>query len=440
MASERTPDWLAPGEALDRVLSGVEPLGFEELPLLECLGGVLAEEVVAPLDLPPWDNSAMDGFAVRGADVAGASADAPRRLRVVGEISAGRLPERGVGAGEALRISTGAPLPPGADTVVRVEHTAGGDGGVGWVEVRSDADAGRNVRPRGEDVRSGERVLAAGSVLRPGAIALAASVGRGTLRVVRRPVVAVLGSGDELVAVEEFARVAGGGRIVSSNSYALAASLAESGMRVRLLGIARDTPESLAAHLAGAAGCDALVTSGGVGPGAHDHVPGALASLGTTVAFWRVRVRPGSALAFGTVAGLGGIPWFGLPGNPVSTQVTFALFVRPALLRMAGHAAVHLPTVRARLAERYDVRGDVLHLPRVRLEREGSDGFVARLTGAQGSGVASSMAAADGIAVLDGGRSAAAGDAVPVVVLGGSPPVHEPPFGLPALSPRRPPA
>jgi len=427
----RPADWLSASDALAAVLAGVSPLAAEERPLLDALGRVLAEDVASPVDLPPWDNSAMDGFAVRAADVRGASAQSPRTLRVVDDVPAGRFAARAVGPGEAIRIMTGAPVPDGANSVVRVEHTDGGrmiGTAEGTVAVRSDADAGRNVRPRGEDVRRGDGVLRAGTALRAPELAVAAAVGRARLSVVRRPVVAVLASGDELVPVEGFDEVRAGRRIVSTNSYALAAQLAESGMEARMLGIARDTPESLREHLARAAGCDALVTTAGISVGEHDHVLGALAELGADVRFWRVRVRPGSAMAFGRVRGLAGIPWFGLPGNPVSTMVTFELFVRPALLRMAGNARVHAPVVDAVMRDAYSARGELVHIPRVRLSREADGTLAARLTGAQGSGVATSMAAADGLAIVPAGAELRPGDPVRVSLLGGAPRVEDTPL------------
>ena len=233
MSAERTADWLSASEALRAILAGVAPLEAEERPLLDSVGYVLAEDVASTVDLPPWDNSAMDGFAVRAADVRGASDERAVVLRVVDDVPAGHFASRPVGPGEAIRIMTGAPVPDGSDGVIRVEHTDGGSGigtDAGRVAIRSDADAGRNVRPRGEDVRRGAVVLRAGAVMRAGEIGVAASLGRARLRVVRRPVVAVVASGDELVTVEEFAEVEAGRRIVSSNSYSLAAALAESGM------------------------------------------------------------------------------------------------------------------------------------------------------------------------------------------------------------------
>lgn len=431
MSRDRAANWLSAADALRAILAGVSPLGAEERPLLDALGSVLAEDVDSPVDLPPWDNSAMDGFAVRAADVRGASADAPRVLRVVDDVPAGRFAARPVGPGEAIRIMTGAPVPRGADSVVRVEHTDGGrmiGTADGAVSITSDLDAGRNVRPRGEDVRRGDVVLRAGTVLRAPELAVASAVGRARLSVVRRPIVAVLASGDELVPVEEFHEVRAGRRIVSTNSYALAAQLAESGFEARLLGIARDTPESLREHVARAAGCDALITTAGISVGEHDHVLGALASFRTDVDFWRVRIRPGSAMAFGRVGGLGGIPWFGLPGNPVSTMVTFELFVRPALLRMAGHARLHAPSAPATMRDAYSARGELLHVPRVRLSSEADGSLSARLTGSQGSGLGTSMAAADALALVSAGAELRDGDPVRVSLLGNAPRVEDAPF------------
>jgi molybdopterin molybdotransferase len=423
-------DWLAAPDALRAILEGVAPLAAEERPLLASVGSVLAEDVAAPVDLPPWDNSAMDGFAVRAADVRGASPERPVVLRVVDDVPAGRFTARAVGAGEAVRIMTGAPVPGGADGVVRVEHTDGGQGigtAEGRVEIRSDADAGRNVRPRGEDVRAGAVVLHAGAVLRAGEIGVAASLGRAALRVVRRPVVAILASGDELVPVEEYAEVLAGRRIVSSNSYSLGAALAEAGLEARVLPIAPDTPHGLRAVLEGARGCDAVVTTAGISVGEHDHVRRVMAELDTRVDFWRVRIRPGSAMAFGRVGALGGIPWFGLPGNPVSTGVTFELFVRPALLRMAGRTRIHPPTRDAVMRDAYPIKGDLMHFPRVTLRTSGGV-LEARLTGSQSSGVSSSLATADGLALLPPGDGPRPGDVVRTVAFGAGPWVEQAPF------------
>jgi molybdopterin molybdotransferase len=424
-------DWLSASEALTIIMRSVSPLAAEERALMDALGSVLAKDVVSTVDLPPWDNSAMDGFAVRAEDVRGASAERPATLRVVDDVPAGQFAARPVRQGEAIRIMTGAPVPAGADGVIRVEHTDGGaEIGTerGRVAILSDVDAGRNVRPRGEDVRRGSVVLRAGTTLRAGEIGVAASLGRARLRVVRRPVVAVLASGDELVEVERFAEVEAGRRIVSSNSYTLAAALAEAGFEARLLGIARDTPASLREHLVAARGCDALITSAGISVGEHDHVRRVMAELGAEVDFWRVRIRPGSALAFGRVGALGGIPWFGLPGNPVSTGVTWELFVRPALLRMSGRSRVFAPVERATMRDAYPIRGDLMHFPRIRLERGADGALAASLTGSQSSGVGSSLAAADGLALLPAGPGPLPGDEVRVVWIGGAPLTDTPPF------------
>lgn len=411
-------------EARARVLDAVRPLGTVSRPLLSALGSVLAEEIVSPIDLPPWDNSGMDGFAVRTADVKGASEERPRELRVVDDVAAGATPRLAVEPGTAIRVMTGAPVPGGAEGVIRVEHTDGGRG-IGtedaWVRIHSDQDAGRNIRTRGGDLRRGEVVLRAGTVLGAAELATAAGAGRSQLTVVRQPVVGVLASGDELVDVDRYDEVLARRRIVSTNGYSLAAQLAESGMEVRLLGIARDTPESLRSHLEGARGCDALVTSAGVSVGEHDHVRPVLGAMGLEAAFWRVRMRPGSPVAFGTVAALGGIPWFGLPGNPVSSMVTFELFVRPALLRMSGRTAIFLPNREVVFRGAYPARPGLTHFPRVRLQESGGE-TVATLTGDQGSGILTSMLGADALAVVPETRpGAAAGDRLTAIILGGRP-------------------
>jgi molybdopterin molybdotransferase len=427
MRAEDQADWLSAGEALATILRSIRTLEPEERGLLDCLGYVLVEDVVAEVDLPPWHNSAMDGFAVRSADVAGASEERPILLRVVDDIPAGGLPSVAVRPGEAIRVMTGAPVPAGCDGVIRVEHTDGGRG-IGSpeasVQIRSDADAGRNIRAAGEDVTRGATALRVGQVLTPGRIAVAAALGRGRLRVVRRPLVALLTSGDELVPVEGFAEVRAGRRIVSSNSYGLAAQLRQIGCEVRMLGIARDTPESLREHVERAAGCDALITSAGISVGEHDHVRRVLAGMDTSVAFWRVRARPGSALGFGHIGALGGIPWFGLPGNPVSTLACFELFARPALLRMAGHQAAFAPTIQVDLVEPYPATGGATHFARVRLPGNGT----AQLTRTQSSGAGSAMAEADALAILPPGDARAAGTAIRALVIGGAPLVPDSPF------------
>jgi len=274
MPGDRKADWVGAAEARRIILDSITPLPPVRCSLPDALGSVLAEDIHARHDLPPWDNSAMDGFAVRAEDVRGASDHAPRAIPVVDDIPAGAFPSHPVGPGEASRIMTGAPVPEGADTVIRVEHTDGGrDIGMAEARVRisSDADAGRNIRRRGEDMRTGDLVLAAGTPLRAAQIGVAASLGRSRLSVVRRPRVAILGTGDELVDLDRFDEVLAGRRIVSSNSYSLAAQLREIDVDVCDLGIAPDDPDRIREHLESARGCDALITTAGISVGEHDH-------------------------------------------------------------------------------------------------------------------------------------------------------------------------
>lgn len=418
-------DWLSVAAARETILAAVRPLPAEPRPLLAALGCVLAEEVRAPLDQPPWDNSAMDGFAVRAADIAGASEAAPRVLRVVDDIAAGGAPSRPIAEGEASRIMTGAPVPAGADSVVRVEHTDGGRG-LGTAEARvrvfSAADAGRNIRRRGEDLRAGDVVLGTGTRLGAAALGVAASAGQRQLSVVRPPRVAILATGDELVDVDRFEEVLTGRKIVSSNSYTLAAQLREIGAEVHDLGIARDDPREIRERLEAAHDCDAILTSAGMSVGEHDHLRAVLREMGGQVAFWRVRMRPGSPFGFGRVGALKDAPWFGLPGNPVSSMVTFEVLVRPALLRMAGHAAVFHPTLAVRLEDPYPAQPGLTHFVRVRLRAAADGPPRAVLTGAQGSGILTSMAAADALLVVPETRAgAAAGDTLTALLLGGAP-------------------
>jgi molybdopterin molybdotransferase len=412
-------DWVPVPEAIRRVVAAVGPLGDEEVELLATRGRVLAEDLVSPIDLPLWTNSAMDGFAVCWDDVRGASDTSPVVLPVTEDVPAGSFPSHPLAARTAIRVMTGAPVPEGADTVIRVEHTDGGRG-IGsadaLVTIHSDQDGGRNLRRQGEEIRRGQIALRSGTILDPGAIGVCASMGRRRVRVVRSPVVALLTSGDELVEVEGYEEVLAGRKIVSSNSYSLRALLEEIGCRVVDLGIAADSPESLRDALRGAAGCDAVVTSAGISVGEHDYVRQVLRELDTEVLLWRVKMRPGSPFAFGSIGALGGIPWFGLPGNPVSSMVTFELFARPALLRMSGRREVFRRTVAARFEGIYDMPPGLTNLARVTLDAGESGLLVARLTGPQGSGILRSVAAADGLMVIREDRGGArTGDELPVI-------------------------
>jgi len=398
--AERPPrqaDWLSVREALDRILAAASPLGAEMIPVADAAGRTLAEDVRSPVDHPPWDNSAMDGYAVRAADVRGASRSAPVVLEVIESVHAGAFPERSIGPGQAIRVMTGAPTPEGADSVVRIEDTEAQPGTPERIAILDDRDAGRNIRRRAEDLRAGAVVLKAGRVLRPGEIGVLAAVGRPEVAVARRPRIGILSTGDELAGPDAFEHVRAGRRIADSNSYALAAAVTTAGGVPVRLGIARDDEASLRAHIEAAAGLDVLITTAGVSVGEHDLVRDVLERLGLELDFWRVRMRPGSPFSFGR---LGRTLVFGLPGNPVSALVTFEVLVRPALRRIAGRRDVHSRTIRVRVAEPIESKAGLVHFLRVRLEPDGAAGLAARLTGAQGSGIMSSMAAADALLVV----------------------------------------
>jgi molybdopterin molybdotransferase len=391
---------LAVADASALMLAGAKALGSEQIRLAHSLGRVLAEDVVSPVSLPPWDNASMDGFAVRAADVASATAG-PVQLRVVETIAAGARGTRAIGAGEAARIMTGAPVPQGADSVVRVEDTdAGPDAGV--VTIRDDRDARRNIRARGEDVRAGTVVFRAGTPIGPAHVGVLASVGCAAPAVHRRPRVAILATGDELVPLEQFDAVRAGDRIVSSNSYSLEAAVLAAGGEPVPLGIGPDNPEALAEILKGAEGCDLVLTSGGVSVGDFDYTRAVVGALGGELSLWRVNMRPGAPLAFGR---LFGVPWLGLPGNPVSALVTFELFARPLLRVLAGHTHPHRRLVRVALQDEVQLAAPLTHYLRAVLTSEPDGAIFASLTGPQSSGMLTSMAAADALVVLAGDRT-----------------------------------
>jgi molybdopterin molybdotransferase len=388
---------LAAAEAAGRILEAVERQPPLRMPLDDALDSVLAEDLVSPIDVPAWANSAMDGYAVRRDDVTGASAERPVRLRVVEQIPAGAFPSRTIGAGESARIFTGAPLPPGADTVVRQEDT---DQGAETVTIVDDRDAGVNVRRAGEDIRRGATVLTAGAVLGPAQLGVLASLAVAQPLVYRRPRVAILSSGDELVDVDQPEAILSGRRIASSNSHTLVALVRQAGGEPVNLGIARDTPESLRAHLGRALDCDLMITSAGISVGEHDYVRAVLEELGAEQRFWKVRMRPGAPVGFGL---LGGRPWIGLPGNPVSTMVTFELFVRPAIRKLCGHAAPFRRATPVRMLEPIALKPRLQHFLRGVVGEDGH-GPVARLTGPQGSGILTSMALANALLVIPEGQ------------------------------------
>jgi molybdopterin molybdotransferase len=379
-------------EALRIVLEHAAPLGAETVATPEALGRIGCEDVVSGRQLPPLDNSAMDGYALRAADAKAASESSPVALPIDFEVPAGDPGTRALAAGRSARIFTGAPLPPGADSVVRQEDTERrGD----EVEIRVAPRLGDHVRRAGEDVEIGETVIAAGSLLSAAHVGMLTSLGRGFVSVRQRPRVAILSGGDELV--EPDGDVAGG-RIVSSNSWSIAAQCRELGADPVYLGIARDRPDDIERRLRGGLACDVLVSSAGVSVGDRDYVRGVLEKLGCRLAFWGVKIKPGYPLAFGSFEGRGPLV-FGLPGNPVSAMVTFEEFVRPALLRMAGHDRLFRPQLQATVGEGMRKQPGRLHFVRVRLERSGSR-VLAFSTGNQSSGVLRSLTRAQGLLIF----------------------------------------
>lgn len=408
----RAPDWLPLEQASRIILSRVRPLDRETVPLADAHGRVLAAAIESAIAHPAWDNSAMDGFAVRSQDVAAATRERPAVLRVTEEVPAGQFPTRALGPGEAIKVMTGAPVPDGADGVTRIEYTEPGDE-PGTVRVLDGGDAGRNIRRKGEDLEIGDRPLEAGTLLRPAEVGVLAMLGQPAVPVYRRPRVGILSSGDELADFDDLDLVHAGRRIMNSNSYALAAQVEEAGAEPALLGIARDSRASLRRHLQAAAGCDALITSAGLAVGDHDYVKEVLDELGMQFLFYRVKMRPGSPFTFGV---LGEMPVFALPGNPVSAMVTFEVLVRPALRKMMGLTRYQRPRRRVKLAEPLATTAQLTHFYRVVLERQ--DGaWRARLTGPQGSGILTSMADADALLEVPGEARFAAGtelDAIPL--------------------------
>lgn len=378
-------------EALEQVLSHFHPLEPERVPILEALDRVLAEDVYSSFDIPPRNNSAMDGYAVLAADTWGAGPQTPKRLRIIGDVAAGYVSEMEVTPGTAIRIMTGAPIPPGADAVVRFEDTERhGD----WVDVFAEVSAGAEVRLAGEDVRRGELVLRHGTRIRPQEVGMLASLGRQEVMVIRRPRVAVLATGDELV---EAGSPLGPGKIYNSNSYSNAAQVIRYGGVPIMLGIARDLARELTEKIKTglAQGVDLFLVSGGVSVGDFDVVKNVLAAEGE-LTFWRVRMKPGKPLAFGRIKD---VPLLGMPGNPVSVMVSFEVFARPAILTMLGITELDKPTVEAILLDEVKYKDDRRHFLRVYVEEKNGEHY-AHLTGEQGSGILSSMVRANGLAII----------------------------------------
>ncbi len=424
--SENALTSVSVAEALEAILAHFAPLEVVPVALADALGLVLAEDVESDMDIPPFDNSSMDGYAVQAADTQGASDSAPRQLKVVGYLPAGGAPGPGdrVGPGTAFRIMTGAPIPPGADAVVRFEDT--GEGQAldnptlqpaqsratafqmgGEVLIYRGAGPGENIRQAGGDIRRGEGVLLAGVTIRPAEIGVLASVGKAQVMVHRRPRVAVIATGDELV---EVGRKPGPGQIRNTNGYSVTAQVQSWGAQAYNLGVARDNREDLVAKLEEALALqpDLLITSAGVSVGDYDIVKEVLMSMGT-ISMWRVRVKPGKPLAFGHIdAGRRtdveetnqGVPFLGLPGNPVSSMVSMELFGRPAVMKMFGKSRLQRPIITARALEPIASSPGRENYIRAIISREGDD-YVARPTGAQGSEILTSMSKANALLIVD---------------------------------------
>ena len=378
-------------EARERVLRLVSPLPSEWIPLEQAVGRALAQDVFATRTLPPWENSAMDGFAVRAAD----ASEIPRRLRVVETIFAGQMPQKAIASGECSRIMTGAPLPAGADAVVMQEKTRSIPQS-SEVEILDRPSPGTNVRARGEDAREGERLLAKGTPLGVPEAALLWSQGMTHAPAPRKPIVALFSSGDELCRPDEPAN----GRIVDSNSLALALAVERAGGIPRRLGIARDTLDEVSRKLAQAQGADLVLVSAGASVGERDFARQALQKIGVKIDFWRVAMRPAKPLAVGT---LGSSTYFALPGNPTSSLVSFELFVRPAIRKLLGHPEASTARVAGRVAETLRKKPGLTHFVRVVADwREGT--LWVRPLGSQTSGVIRSASMATHLLVFPADR------------------------------------
>jgi len=408
-------------QALEKILSHVDVLEEEQSPILGCLGQVLAEDVYSDINIPPLDNSAMDGYAVRARDTYGTSRQSPRFLRVIDTAAAGTISKFEVEPGTAIRIMTGASVPKGADSVVKFEDTdeAQRKGASDEIGILCEVETGLNIRRAGEDITKGSIVLSRGTVIRPSEVGVLASLGCSTVTVIRRPVVAILATGDELVDVSQPLPP---GKIYNSNTYSVAALILRYGGIPQILGIALDREDSLVASLRQGLDADMLITTGGVSAGDYDVVKDVLAKEGE-ITFWTVRMKPGKPLAFGTIKGTSkagiarNIPHLGLPGNPVASMVTFELFARSAILKMMGKKNLAKPTIEA-VIESPIVNSDKRRIfARAVVEKRGGQ-YLARLTGPQGSGILTSMTLANGLVIVPEDKARVeAGDVVQVMML-----------------------
>jgi molybdopterin molybdotransferase len=414
-------------QALEKILSYVDVLGAEPSPILDCLGQVLAEDIYSDIDVPPLDNTAMDGYALRSEDTQGASQESPRFLRVIDTVAAGSISEYEVEPGTAIRIMTGAPIPKGADCVVSFEDTdelqrrksSPSHRIPAEIGILCEASASLNIRRAGEDIAAGSLVLHKGTVIRPSEVGVLASLGHSEVMVIRRPVVTILATGDELVDIHQSLPV---GKIYNSNTYSVAALVTRYGGIPRILGIALDSEDSLVEGLRRGLEADMLITIGGVSAGDYDIVKDVLAKEGE-IAFWTVRMKPGKPLAFGTIREMSeegvarNIPHLGLPGNPVSAMVTFELFARPAILKMMGKKNLAKPTIEAVIENRMVNSDGRRILARAIVEKRGRQYF-ARITGPQGSGILTSMTSANGLVIVPEDKAEVkAGDVVQAMML-----------------------
>jgi molybdopterin molybdotransferase len=377
-------------EALTHILNSISPLDLEKTDILNALGRVIGEDIYSGRNIPPKDNSAMDGYALKSDDTKGATSEAPAIVETIEDIPAGHLPQKTVGPGQAARIMTGAYVPKGADTVVKVEDT---DRDGNRVRIFVESPRGDNIRYSGEDVKEGDLVISKGKITGPAEVGMLASLGRSFIKVYQKPLVAIIATGDEIADIDEEISE---GKIISSNSYSLNAQVRECGAVALQTGIAKDREESLMAAFRSALRADVIISSGGVSVGDYDFVKDVMAQMGTNIEFWQVAQRPGKPLAFGTMEGK---LVFGLPGNPVSSMITFEEYVRPALLKMMGRKEIFRRTIKATLTEDIKKKSGLKHFIRARVNKEGEI-FTVATTGEQGSGILKSMVLANGIIVL----------------------------------------
>jgi molybdopterin molybdotransferase len=396
-------------EALERILAGIIPLTPQDVPLADSLGLVLAQNIIAQEAIPPFANSAMDGFALLSKDSA-PRAGQPPRLRVTGAVAAGYIADHAVEEGTAMRIMTGAPIPPGADTVIQVELTRSNGPQSDWVEILQEVAPGNNIRPSGEDMQPGQHVLSQGTTIGPWEIGVLATLGYPTISVIRRPRVAILGTGDEVIDISEPLQP---GKIRNSNSYLLEAAVKQTGAEAHRLGVARDTVESLREKFGEAINYDLILTSGGVSVGDFDLVKDIMQEQGK-MNFWRINMRPGKPVAFGQISG---VPLLGLPGNPVSTAVTFELFGRPVIRKMQGHTRLLKPQVEVIVEDGVRDRAMRRHYVRAHVEwRAGR--FIAHTTGNQGSHIMTSLLHANALVIVpEGGITIQPGDTAQALML-----------------------